>query len=458
MSSTTPHPPVPPRDTDDSEFPQINALFLVRFDKKVGYTISWKRTRHPIPLDNAVEYKSLPSGLHSVESDLVYFVHEGYAGVSAFARGDGDAAERNANFVAVAAGGVVEEEDIVCGESAGSDDVLSARDAELLIPGTESLLRLPTLFSVGVHDIPTLEGPKHGGHTPGDEEAEGWVACTTDEIIATKSKLYDILVELPSTQSTPSHQRRWPKLRTSDGSIIKASQRDVSRYKLLHKELFKHRNTSLLTTTATLDPPYTDADTDTHSTAPLLSRDEIDAKRADDDYTQTHDDTIVEPMTWTRLAYRGFLWWASSGSRDDATPLPSHHRDLIIDPNLHSLETSVIAYFHRQTAQLVARVASVVDEGGGGAGEGEVVVVDGGEVEEMGLDVWSEGDRAFVDEFANVVWWECSYTIKSSASDSPGPKSDVGCVDAELVMGLCGMPRSRANRSQVRFSPAVVIC
>ena len=43
----------------------------------------------------------MPSGLHSVTSDLVYFTHNGYAGLSAFARGDGSAEERNANFVSV---------------------------------------------------------------------------------------------------------------------------------------------------------------------------------------------------------------------------------------------------------------------------------------------------------------------------------------------------------------------
>jgi hypothetical protein len=48
-----------------------------------------------------VEYKALPSGLHALQSDLVYFTHQGYAGLSAFARGDASAAERNANFVSV---------------------------------------------------------------------------------------------------------------------------------------------------------------------------------------------------------------------------------------------------------------------------------------------------------------------------------------------------------------------
>lgn len=48
-----------------------------------------------------VEYKSLPSGLHNIKEDLIYFVHEKYAGLSAYVNGQGGQEERNARFVAV---------------------------------------------------------------------------------------------------------------------------------------------------------------------------------------------------------------------------------------------------------------------------------------------------------------------------------------------------------------------
>lgn len=66
-----------------------------------SYTVAWKRSKGDIALDNAVEYKSLPSGLHAVQSDLVYFTHEEFAGLSAFAKGDAGVEERNAHFVSV---------------------------------------------------------------------------------------------------------------------------------------------------------------------------------------------------------------------------------------------------------------------------------------------------------------------------------------------------------------------
>lgn len=56
-----------------------------------------------VVLEGVVEYKGLPSGLHNVDKDLVYFVHDKYAGVSAFAKGEASQSERNAHFVAVGA-------------------------------------------------------------------------------------------------------------------------------------------------------------------------------------------------------------------------------------------------------------------------------------------------------------------------------------------------------------------
>jgi hypothetical protein len=83
------------------------------------YTIAWKRSidgglfneiqrltpnsPYIVPLEGVVEYKSLPSGLHNIEEDLVYFYHDKYAGISAFRKGTASAQERNAHFVAVGA-------------------------------------------------------------------------------------------------------------------------------------------------------------------------------------------------------------------------------------------------------------------------------------------------------------------------------------------------------------------
>ncbi|KAF1923519.1 uncharacterized protein M421DRAFT_425743 [Didymella exigua CBS 183.55] len=500
-----------------SDAPQVEALFLIRFDKKVGYTIAWKRTANDTDLDG-VEFKSLPSGLHSHASDLVYFTHTGYAGLSAFARGDASDADRNANFVSVGilvrrdgrfgrlgrawllagkleqiAAALAKDETVAPLEDFWADQTsraptkhvdskravrdraistatavpkdeerlpayhpalailqylallgplvfrlqqaallrkrilfvgsppvrttcefvynlsvlssISPRDAEHLAPGTEDLLRLPSLFSIGVHDIPYLEelrNPK-GGHTPGSEPAEGWVACTTDEIIATKQKLYDIVVEMPHSSDAAPQQRQWPKLRTSAGDALKASQRDVARYKLLHRELWKHHQQATET--------FHDDDEQNDDAAPLISHDEIDAKRADDDFNDAYDDTAVEPTTWSRLAYQGFMWWASAGERDAHTTAERElDRDLVGDiaEYADSVETAVIAYFHRQSSLMIKVLSQLLEsehENEEGEGEeGDALWIERDDLSRMGLDTWSEADRAYVQEFGSLYF------------------------------------------------------
>lgn len=96
LSIPTPAPAVP-------DLPPISALFLIDFDVKAGYTIVWKQAVDDVELDGRVEYKSLPSGLHTVSEDLIYFVHEGtHAGLSAFVNVPCEEEDaRNARMIAV---------------------------------------------------------------------------------------------------------------------------------------------------------------------------------------------------------------------------------------------------------------------------------------------------------------------------------------------------------------------
>lgn len=101
-----PPPPTPSNITSSvvalPDLPPISALFLIDFDVKAGYTVTWKASKPGIELEGTVEYKSLPSGLHTVSHDLIYFVHEQYAGLSAFVNAPvEDTASRNARMLAV---------------------------------------------------------------------------------------------------------------------------------------------------------------------------------------------------------------------------------------------------------------------------------------------------------------------------------------------------------------------
>ena len=86
-----------------NDLPPVSALFLIYFDVKAGYTIGWKRSLPGIELEGVVEYKSLPSGLHTVKDDLIYFVHQNNAGISAFINAPAAEESRNARMLAVGA-------------------------------------------------------------------------------------------------------------------------------------------------------------------------------------------------------------------------------------------------------------------------------------------------------------------------------------------------------------------
>lgn len=94
---------VPPPPGALVDLPPIAALFLIDFDVKAGYTIAWKQAAPGLELEGVVEYKSLPSGLHTVTDDLIYFVHDGtHAGLSAFVNEPCEEEEaRHARMIAV---------------------------------------------------------------------------------------------------------------------------------------------------------------------------------------------------------------------------------------------------------------------------------------------------------------------------------------------------------------------
>lgn len=484
-----------------------------------------------------MEYKCLPSGLHGVREDLVYFVHGAYAGVSAFVLGDADEQQRNANFVAVGAlvplsfgrlgqswihaaalrelarervrdaqrsQGLEQFWKENKGENSGDGTPVSpsaVRRASLpvtaidanrkrkratsdasgnmfpamqalppdhpavsmfalldmfgplifplhratllrkrilllttppvqescnfvyllsilssiprfladsLPPESELALRIQTLFSVGVHDIPFL----------GDEKRrERWLACTTDDILEEKRDLYDVFVRLPSHAGS-SHE--WPRIRTTDGKDIRATQRDLRRYRLLRAELDR-------TVPAYQDDPE-EASSDSGGASSPLMRASTNALVEEAKHTRPGDSTICEPVSWTAMAYNGFMWWASAGeveaweneeARADRQLLEElpEMEDLVQhmatsssgdvqggEPQVRLkmvAATVLTAYFHHMTADILQPLIDAVEEADDATEEGvadAAIHISNEDMRAMGLDSWSAADREFVAE------------------------------------------------------------
>jgi uncharacterized protein DUF4484/DENN domain-containing protein len=327
----------------------------------------------------------------------------------------------------------------------------------LILP-SESLARLRSLFSVGIHDIPLLEELAVKSTSPSRSEPDenlsveddeqlgpqsiGWLACTTDEILSMKPKLYDIAVEMPSTTIDHLKDQRRPIIKIAgENKSIRATQRDWRRYKLLRRALKPLRQFSRVEEDGQLDEDHEDS-------RPLLLRSLTNLSEGED----VSDDEAegVEPTSWSELAYSSFLWWASAGEQDSNTleeetseisllgnldeiareiadskrfkdddndTDESAEEDETITSNDSSrkdarLEMEIISYFHRITKNIFDVCSEVIsndtahdDEDETGFDERPVPRVDRETLKSMGLDGWSAADRDFVRAFFEL-WFE----------------------------------------------------
>lgn len=298
------------------------------------------------------------------------------------------------------------------------------------------------LFTIGVHDIPLLEddlrASKAAPTTPAVEDDEspdepgcGWIACTTDGILATKDKLYDVLITLPPSYSMDAKHKVWPKVQFSSGEQIKATQRDLRRYKALREGLARQRANG-----ATFGRMRRNAGEESPGDESPRPHSTISVK--DECCADIDTDSIVEPISWSALAYSGFMWWASAGERglvrqdeaetddlllagldaDPQTPRTPRARSQSAGSAVLKLanetarqEMSIIAYFHRFTTLMLTTLSDIIDatdsdderedaplNDSDGEGLGPAVYISGEEMTRMGLDVWSSADHHFVED------------------------------------------------------------
>lgn len=337
-----------------------------------------------------------------------------------------------------------------------------------LIPLEPLPTRLQPLFSIGIHDIDylsqsnsigqngasngTANGTDHKDEAISDYPGYGWIACTTDDVLATKTKLFDVLVMIPPSYTKRAREKAWPKLQTSSKSELKASQRDLRRYRTLRQGLRRTQSRSRAVS------PYPESrhnQDDEDDQAPLLPI--INTHETFDDASSTIDDKLIEPLSWPALAYSSFMWWASAGEKrvdrdqevendvallrnlddnSEFTPMNGRMRrrsslnrktplsmvgDSALLPELLP-EMAIIAYFHRLTTLILGTLAEIVqawDNGPGGHDDDahnermspnnddavdSDIVISGEDMARMGLDAMSEGDKRFVQELLDLYW------------------------------------------------------
>ncbi|ERF72536.1 hypothetical protein EPUS_02817 [Endocarpon pusillum Z07020] len=541
----------------DGVLPSIAALFVVKFDPRQGYEdldfpwfitrgliedrykLVWSRSIPDVQLEGVVDFKSLPSGLHNVKEDLVYFIHNSCAGISAFVNVPGDKSQRNAEMLAVGAlvpltygrlgkswrhaeglqklanehisnvdrlhmleeywgenrlqeGHNVEETvdespTLIPKPSSKSSPRLNGyrrpraiSDATAMMTSRQTLsphhpaislprlindvgplifplyraallrkrilivgeppvepnfydisiissvpesllpllpvdsippLSLRPLFNVGVTDIPILENsPQHQSSTntePTSEFSPSWIACTTDDVLATKPQLYDILVDLPpSSQSAPiihptppsppaafKKHTPYPKIYPSSPLLsrlapqhgIKATRRDLRRYLTLRSNLRNLPSAKPPAPAPNIPPERRDR------TAPRPEDDDDiedqDSTTSDSSLFSTFSRTsVIESTPWALIAYTSFIWWASAGEKkrglgeDDEQQVSEDEQDRALLLSGHdeaeaeegegqedeerfgglSKETAIVGYFHRLTGLIFTTVSDAI--------------------------------------------------------------------------------------------------
>jgi hypothetical protein len=178
-------------------------------------------------------------------------------------------------------------------------------------------------------------------------------------------------------------------------------------------------------------------------------------------------DNIIEPLSWSALAYSGFMWWASAGEQRihsdeecdaDAALLsglslssssPSMARPRSQSSMSTALkgkangedmsakqEMAIIAYFHRLTTQILSTLSDIVDAtdsdderenahqplqpGADGQEDSEpTIYISSNDIANMGLDIWSATDHMFIEEVAKE-YFGCRATVEGRSVDVCG--------------------------------------
>ncbi|CAK7271841.1 hypothetical protein SEPCBS119000_004812 [Sporothrix epigloea] len=376
---------------------------------------------------------------------------------------------------------------------------------DLLEPSAVALQRIRPLFTIGVNDISFLlddlaaskraareaEAAVSGGVSPNDASyvynGPGWIACTTDSILAVKAELWDVLITMPPTHQTAAasgtlrDKSTWPTVVVAGGAPLKATQRDLRRFKALKAGLVHLVGRTCCAQEGTSEPceHRVESSRDRNTGSGFFFQDDAQLVQV--------AESVVEPVTWAALAYNGFMWWASAGEqyhseeadetvRDaqllaDIVPLRSPHmtsaasfdhpvsvssssaqrdspsaRNKDDDENDERarLELAIITYFHRLTTQTLSVLSDVVESGNGDDDDDEPYYdeSDEGEANDDLAYHYDDDDVTDAGIDADSVGARRSSTAPASAADADASSSR----PAPFLRRRCGR-RERTSES-----------
>lgn len=280
------------------------------------------------------------------------------------------------------------------------------------------------LFTVGVHDIAELSGTSAWN---GDESAAGgWIACTSDELLATKYQLSEYRVRFPNTARVGSATSSWPTLtRTKDvkeEEVVRATRRDYEGWNSIRNDLRGRLR-------ADIDRDEDDMSQHEASDGPATPA------SSDEDQILRNDfpSDIVEAPTWAASISQ----WSAQSTFDsehehecdelhlaDAQRAGRQALDGSGGDARHYAAALLQSYLHKQTERMFSILSDRVAESEPddteyrdepadederallpqqNSGSNKVSITKSDMIN-MGLDVWSAGDANFVKEVVRLYF------------------------------------------------------
>jgi hypothetical protein len=181
------------------------------------------------------------------------------------------------------------------------------------------------------------------------------------------------------------------------------------------------------------EQPYHDVEpegvgSDEEETAPLV-RPSTQTPGDDDEAANIAAADIVQPESWSAMAYKSFMWWASAGEMDAWQEDEISIDQALLDdlPNLDNImgsdqstkdddtnedgldrtreaqkvATILVAYFHRITEAILHTLANNIERADDDTDEGyeeDAIYISSEDMRRMGVDAWNPRDREFVQD------------------------------------------------------------
>ena len=316
-----------------------------------------------------------------------------------------------------------------------------------------------------MHDITTLSSSSAWtgiAHDDGQIDSttlhNGWVACTSDELLRTKTQLSDVRVKFNNTAKPNSQKGAWPTItQSATGTAetpILATRRDLKRWETLVEHLSSRlKNTPAAGNHEANDSNgYTDNDDDDHTH--LLSPSATKNATPTSSTSPTNTSIILEPLSWSaslaQYSARSTLDAERVHDCDDAvlsaaiTACSDNAQDMRDSETASPTAAAgfVQAYFRACTKRVFDVLKARINENGSSSapyhddaeddtddetaplrGRSEPGIVanaeTGGEVVmtredmiDMGLDVWSVADVNFVRDMGQL-WFAKRIEVKA---------------------------------------------